>query len=179
GRARHRPGLTHRIGGIEKEDGTGNINYEADNHAHMVKLRRDRVARIADDIPATMLDGDVDGADLLVLGWGSTWGAITSAVMRARSEGLKVAHAHVTHLNPLPRDLGDIVRRYPKVLVPEMNLGQFCRIIRAEFLVDAQPISKVEGVPFTAAELHSHIAAALDGCPTTANRPHDHHGSPR
>ncbi len=156
------PGLTHRIGGIEKEDGTGNINYEPDNHGYMVKLREERVAHIANDIPPTMLDGDVDDADLLVLGWGSTWGAITSAVMRARSEGHKVAHAHVTHLNPLPKDLGDIVRRYPKVLVPEMNLGQFCRIIRSEFLVDAQSVAKVEGVPFTAAELHRHINGALD-----------------
>ena len=156
------PGLTHRIGGIEKEDGTGNINYEAENHGFMVRLREERVAHIANDIPLTMMEGDTDDADLLVLGWGSTWGAITSAVMRARAEGRKVAHAHVTHLNPLPRDLGDIVRRYPKVLVPEMNLGQFCRIIRAEYLVDAQSVSKVEGVPFTAAELHSHINGALD-----------------
>jgi len=156
------PGLTHRIGGIEKEDGTGNINYEADNHGHMVTLRHDRVAHIAKDIAPTMLEGDIDDAEVLVLGWGSTWGAITSAVVRARAEGRKVAHAHVTHLNPLPEDLGDIVRRYPKVLVPEMNLGQFCRIIRAEFLVDAQSLPKVEGVPFTAAELHRHIIGALD-----------------
>ena len=120
------------------------------------------MAHIANDIPPTMLEGDIDDADLLVLGWGSTWGAITSAVMRAREEGRKVAHAHVTHLNPLPKDLGDIVRRYPKVLVPEMNLGQFCRIIRSEFLVDAQSVAKVEGVPFTAAELHSHINGVLD-----------------
>ena len=148
------PGLTHRIGGIEKEDGTGNINYEAENHGYMVRLREERVAHIANDIPLTMMEGDVDDADLLVLGWGSTWGAITSAVMRARAEGRRVAHAHVTHLNPLPRDLGDIVRRYPKVLVPEMNLGQFYRIIRAEYLVDAK-ICQQGGGGFPSPRLNS------------------------
>ncbi len=156
------PDLTHRIGGIEKEDGTGNINYEPENHAHMVRLRSDRIAHIANDIAPTMLEGDIQDADVLVVGWGSTWGAIASAVMRARKEGRKVAHAHITHLNPLPKDLGDILCRYRKVIVPEMNMGQLCRILRSEFLVDAQPISKVEGVPFTAAELHRHIIGVLD-----------------
>lgn len=156
------PELTHRIGGIEKEDGTGNINYESDNHGHMVKLRNDRIAHIANDISATMLEGDIEDAELLVVGWGSTWGAIVSAMTRVRKEGHKMAHAHITHLNPLPKDLGDILRSYRKVIVPEMNMGQLCRILRAEFLVDAQSISKVQGVPFTAAELHHHIIGALD-----------------
>jgi len=156
------PGLTHRIGGIEKEDGSGNINYEPANHSYMVNLRHDRIAHIVNDIPPTMLEGDVEDADLLIVGWGSTWGAITSAMIRARQDGRKVAHAHLTHLNPLHKDLGDILRRYPKVLVPEMNLGQLSRILRAEFLVDAKSVSKVEGSPFTSGELYRHIIGALD-----------------
>ncbi|HEX7094750.1 MAG TPA: 2-oxoacid:acceptor oxidoreductase subunit alpha [Acidimicrobiales bacterium] len=155
------PGLMHRIGGIEKEDGSGNISYTPDNHEHMVRLRAERIARIADDIPPATVTGDEDG-ELLVVGWGSTWGAITTAVERLREEGRKVAHLHLTHLNPLPRNVGEVLRRYPKVVVPEMNLGQLCRLLRAEFLVDARPVSKVKGQPFTAAELYSHFLGALD-----------------
>ncbi len=154
------PGLEHRVGGIEKQDGTGNISYDPDNHAHMVQIRADKVAVIADDIPLTMVDGP-DDADLLVLGWGSTWGAITSAVRRARAAGHSVTHAHLTHLNPFPKDLGDVLRRYPKVIVPEMNLGQLTKLVRAEFLVDAQPVAKVKGQPFTAAEVFDVIEGAL------------------
>ena len=154
------PGLEHRVGGIEKQDGTGNISYDPDNHAHMVQIRDDKVKVIADDIPPTMMTGPED-ADLLVLGWGSTWGAITSAVRRATAAGHSVAHAHLTHLNPFPKDLGDILRRYPKVIVPEMNLGQLSKLVRAEYLVDAQPVSKVKGQPFTAAEIYDVIVGAL------------------
>jgi len=154
------PGLEHRIGGIEKQDGTGNISYDPDNHAHMCQIRADKVAVIADDIPLTMLDGP-DDADLLLLGWGSTWGAITSARRRAETAGYKVAHAHLTHLNPFPKDLGDVLRRFPKVLVPEMNLGQLSRLVRAEYLVDAQTVSKVKGQPFTAGEIYDVIVGAL------------------
>jgi 2-oxoglutarate ferredoxin oxidoreductase subunit alpha len=155
------PDLMHRIGGIEKEAGTGNISYDPANHEYMVRMRAARIAKIADDIPPAVIDGDED-ADLLVVGWGSTWGSITTAVSRARAGGRKVAHVHLTHLNPFPRNLGEVLARFPKVIVPEMNLGQLSRLLRAEYLVDARSISKVMGQPFTAGELHAHILGALD-----------------
>jgi len=155
------PGLTHRIGGIEKMDGSGNISYEPENHEYMVRLRAAKVAGIAKDIPDVEVEGDAEGADLLVVGWGSTWGAIDGGMNRVRARGHKVAHVHLRHLNPFPRNLGEVLRRHPKVLVPEMNLGQLCRLIRAEFLVDAQPVSKVQGTPFTAGELEHAILDAL------------------
>ncbi|MCB9371353.1 MAG: 2-oxoacid:acceptor oxidoreductase subunit alpha [Microthrixaceae bacterium] len=151
------PGLMHRIGGIEKQDGSGNISYDPANHQRMVDLRAAKVAGIAADIPEVAVEGDVDDAELLVLGWGSTWGAIDGAVDRARGQGLKVARAHLTHLNPFPSNLGDVLRRYPRVLVPEMNLGQLSLLVRAEFLVDARPLSKVRGEPFTAGEIEAAI----------------------
>ncbi|MFT3853837.1 MAG: 2-oxoacid:acceptor oxidoreductase subunit alpha [Ilumatobacteraceae bacterium] len=154
------PGLMHRIGGIEKEDGTGNINYTPENHSKMVHLRAAKIAGIADDIPEVTVTGDED-AELCVLGWGSTWAAIDAAVQRTRRAGTKVAWVHLTHLNPLPRNLGEVLRRFPKIIVPELNLGQLCRIVRAEFLVDAKPVSKVQGLPFTAVELEDAIAEAL------------------
>ncbi len=154
------PGLMHRVGGIEKEDGTGNISYTPDNHEKMVRLRAAKVAGIAKDIPEAVVVGDED-AELLVLGWGSTWAAIDAAIQQARRSGLKVAWTHLVHLNPLPRNLGDILRRYPKVLVPELNLGQLSRVVRAEFLVDAKSLSKVQGLPFTAMEIESAIREAL------------------
>jgi 2-oxoglutarate/2-oxoacid ferredoxin oxidoreductase subunit alpha len=154
-------GLMHRIGGIEKEDGSGNISYDPANHGRMVALRAAKIAGIASTLPPTEVVGDVDDAELLVLGWGSTWGAIATAVHRARDAGHRVAHAHLRHLSPFPTDLGEVVRRYPRVLVPEMNLGQLSRLVRAEFLVDARSVTKVEGTPFTAAELHDAIEEAL------------------
>jgi len=155
------PGLEHRIGGLEKEDGSGNISYEPANHEHMVELRAARVAGIARDIPPTPVTGDVDDADLLVLGWGSTWGAIDGGVNRCRARGMKVAHAHITHLNPFPPDLGALLSRHRHVLIPEMNLGQLSRLIRAEYLLDARSVTKVKGVPFTAAEIEAAIAKEL------------------
>jgi 2-oxoglutarate ferredoxin oxidoreductase subunit alpha len=155
------PGLMHRIGGIEKEDGSGNISYTPDNHEKMVHLRAAKVAGIAKDIPPLEVHGDAD-AELCVLGWGSTWAAIDAAVQIAGRNGEKVAWVHVRHLNPLPADLGDVLRRYRRVIVPELNLGQLCRIVRAEYLIDARPLSKVRGLPFTANELHAAIAAELD-----------------
>ena len=143
----------HRIGGIEKEDGSGNISYDPDNHQRMVDLRAAKIAGIAHDIPPTEVVGDVDDADLLVVSWGSTWASVDSAVERRRRDGCKLAWVHLTHLNPLPSDLGDIVRRYPKVLVPELNSGQLARILRAKYLVDAQSATKIKGLPFTAREL--------------------------
>src|SRR5690606_30655642 len=126
------PGLMHRIGGIEKEAGTGNISYDPDNHEFMVRTRAARVAKIADDIPPAAISGDQEG-DLLVVGWGSTWGAITTAVARLRDEGRKVGHVHLTHLNPFPHNLGEIFSRFRKVVVPEMSLGQLCGLLRAQF----------------------------------------------
>ena len=155
------PGLEHRIGGLEKEDGSGNISYEPANHEHMVELRAARVAGIAQDIAPVTVTGDVEGADILVLGWGSTWGAIDGGVNRCRARGLKVAHGHLTHLNPFPPDLGPLLARHPRVLVPEMNLGQLSKMVRAEFLVDARSVTKVRGVPFTAAEIESAIVKEL------------------
>jgi 2-oxoglutarate ferredoxin oxidoreductase subunit alpha len=155
------PGLQHRIGGIEKQDGTGNVNYDPKNHELMTHLRADKVAGITRDIPQLTVEGDVD-ADLLVLGWGSTWGPIQEAVRQARDSGRKVAHAHLMHLNPFPSNLGEVLAKYPKVLVPEMNMGQLSKLIRADFLVDAQSLSKVQGLPFSGAEIEAKIVEMLD-----------------
>lgn len=157
------PGLMHRIGGIEKEDGSGNISYTPDNHGHMVTTRAAKVAAVADDIPPAPVTGDVEDAELLVLAWGSTWGAIVTAVDRQRAKGRKIAHCHLTHINPFPSNLGEVIRRYPRVMVPEMNSGHLAKMVRAEFLVDAKSVSKVKGVPFTAAELEDAIESMLEG----------------
>jgi 2-oxoglutarate ferredoxin oxidoreductase subunit alpha len=145
------PGLEHRIGGIEKSDGTGNISYSPENHEHMVHLRAEKVARVALDIPTTPVDGDSDG--VLVVGWGSTYGAITSALRHARAEGLRAGHVHLRYLNPLPSDLGAILAKYDRVLVPEMNMGQLAMILRAKYLVDVKQLNKVQGQPFKESEI--------------------------
>ena len=155
------PGLEHRIGGLEKEDRTGNVSYDPDNHDLMVRLRARKVAGIAADIPALDLDDPDGDATVLVIGWGSTYGPIAAAVRRLRSEGKKVARAHLTHLNPFPTNTGDVLRRYEKVLVPEMNLGQLALLLRAEYLVDAVSYTKVSGAPFQSAELTDAIGAML------------------
>ncbi|MFZ6002682.1 MAG: 2-oxoacid:acceptor oxidoreductase subunit alpha [Actinomycetota bacterium] len=157
------PGLMHRIGGLEKEDGSGNVSYDSDNHERMVHLRAAKVAGIADDIPQVVVEGDVDDAEILVLGWGSTWGAIDGAVGRVRARGRRVAKVHLSHLNPFPTNLGDVLRSYPTVLVPEMNLGQLSRLLRAEYLVDVRSVTKIRGVPFTAGELEQAILDTLGG----------------
>ena len=154
------PGLEHRIGGLEKADSTGNISYDPDNHDLMVRMRARKVAGIAADIPELEVD-DPDGADLLVLGWGGTYGPITAAVRRLRRDGKKVAQAHVVHLNPFPRNTGDVLRRYPKILVPEINLGQLVKLVRAEFLVDAAGYHRVSGRPFRSDELADAMEAML------------------
>jgi len=150
------PGLMHRIGGLEKEDGTGNVSYEPENHEKMTRLRAAKIAGIAKDIPGVDLDHE-DGATFLLCSWGGTWGVATAAVRRIRARGLAIAHAHLTHLSPFPADLGDVVRRYDQVLVPELNLGQLSKLLRAEYLVDAQSFTKVQGSPFKAAEVESKI----------------------
>jgi 2-oxoglutarate/2-oxoacid ferredoxin oxidoreductase subunit alpha len=156
------PGLMHRIGGLEKADGTGNVDYEPENHDHMCRVRAAKVAGIAADVTPVELDDPGHDARLLVLGWGSTWGQIKAALRRVRQAGKAVAHAHVTHLNPFPADLGDVLARYEQVLVPEMNLGQLARLVRAEYLVDARSLTQVRGVPFKAADIEAQILEMID-----------------
>jgi len=141
---------------------TGAISYDPDNHDHMIRLRAQKVANIAADIPELEVD-DVDGeARVLVLGWGSTYGPIGAAVRRVRREGHTVASAHLHHLNPFPRNTGEVVRRYDKILIPEMNTGHLLQLIRAEFLVDAVGYNRVRGLPFRSAELADAIIALVD-----------------
>jgi 2-oxoglutarate ferredoxin oxidoreductase subunit alpha len=150
------PGLQHRIGGLEKADVTGNISYDPANHARMTELRAAKVAGIADEIPPLAVDADPD-ARLLVLGWGSSEGAIRAGVRRARLDGHKVACAHLHHLNPLPANTGDVLRSFDRVLVPEMNSGQLAQVLRAKFLVDVESFTKVQGQPLFASEIVQHI----------------------
>ncbi len=154
------PGLEHRIGGLEKADVTGNVSYDPDNHDYMVRVRAQKVAGIANDIPALEVDHD-EGAKLLVLGWGGTYGSITAGVRRVRAAGGTVAQAHLRHLNPFPSNLGDVLRTYDRVLVPEMNLGQLLTLVRAEFLVDAVGYNRVRGMPFSSQELAEAMEAML------------------
>jgi 2-oxoglutarate ferredoxin oxidoreductase subunit alpha len=156
------PGLMHRIGGIEKQEGTGNVNYEPENHELMTHIRADKVAGIARDIAPVEVDSD-GAADVLVLGWGSTWGPISEAVRRVRASGRTVDHAQMVHLNPFPANLGEVLGRYPKVLIPEMNLGQLSRLVRAEYLIDAQSLTKVQGLPFSAGEIENKLVEMIDG----------------
>jgi 2-oxoglutarate ferredoxin oxidoreductase subunit alpha len=158
------PGLEHRIGGLEKADITGNVSYDPDNHHRMQTLRQEKVARIANDIPLTDVFGPRNG-DLLILGWGSTYGAIRSAVERLQAAGRQVAHAHLRHLNPFPRDLGEVLGSYRHVLVPEVNLGQLLMLIRARYLVDAIGYDRVRGKPFRIGEIEDEALRILDGTP--------------
>jgi len=145
-------GLEHRLGGLEKQDLTGNVNYDPTNHGLMTELREAKINGIADDIPPIDVDGPGD-APILVVGWGSTRGSITSAVERLRNDGLQIDHAHISHLHPFPANLADVLNARQHIFVPELNRGQLVKMLRAEFLVDAKPINKVMGVPFTGAEL--------------------------
>ncbi|HEV2889324.1 MAG TPA: 2-oxoacid:acceptor oxidoreductase subunit alpha [Frankiaceae bacterium] len=151
------PGLMHRIGGIEKADGSGHISYDPGNHQLMTELRANKVAGIAKDIPPLAVDDPSGEARVLVLGWGSTWGAIRAACRKARGRGINVAQAHLRHLNPFPLNTGEVLRSYDTVLVPEMNMGQLLTMVRARYLVDAQGLNKVQGRPFTAAEIAEKI----------------------
>ena len=154
-------GLEHRLGGLEKEDETGDVSYDPANHERMTILREEKIAGIAGDIPEIEIDGDAD-ADLLVLGWGSSCAAITAAVRRVRARELKVAQVHLRHLNPFPRNLGEILSRYPKVLIPELNRGQLSRMVRGDFLVAATSYPKVQGQPFKASEIDSKIMGMIE-----------------
>jgi 2-oxoglutarate/2-oxoacid ferredoxin oxidoreductase subunit alpha len=154
------PGLEHRIGGIEKADGTGEISYDPDNHDHMVRLRQAKIDGI--DVPPLDVDDPTGDAELLVVGWGSTYGPIAAGARAARRQGIAVATAHLRHLNPFPANTGDVLRRYRHVLVPEMNLGQLSMLLRARYLVDAQGFNLVRGLPFTSAEIADAISKSME-----------------
>jgi 2-oxoglutarate ferredoxin oxidoreductase subunit alpha len=154
-------GLEHRIGGIERSFDTGDISYDPANHQKMTDLRQAKIASIANDIPLQEACLGNDSGKLAVVGWGSTFGAIHQAVKRARAEGLEVSHIHVRYLSPLPRNLGELLKSFDSILVPEMNTGQFVNLIRAEYLIDAQALNKVAGQPFKIGEILAAIHANL------------------
>jgi 2-oxoglutarate ferredoxin oxidoreductase subunit alpha len=156
------PGLVHRIGGLEREDGTGNISYDPDNHERMTLIRQAKVAGMAEDIEPLAVDDPDGDAELLILGWGSTLGTIRAVARRLRGNGKKVATAHLRHLNPFPANTGEVVTRYRTVLIPEMNLGQLSMLIRARYLVDVHSYTKVQGLPIFADELEQRVLELLD-----------------
>ena len=154
------PGLRHRIGGLEKEDVSGNISYQPENHDHMTRLRAERIARV--EVPDLEVDDPGGDAELLVIGWGSSYGAIQGAARRVRREqGVSVATAHIRNLNPLPANLGEVLRSYERVLVPEMNMGQLVKILRAEYLVDCESFTKVDGLPIFTRDVIAEILARV------------------
>ena len=155
------PGLEHRVGGLEKQDITGNINYESENHQHMVKTRQAKIDNIADYIPAQTLDSGPEKGKVLVLGWGSTYGSIKSAVKELQSEGLAVSHAHLRYVRPFPKNLGDILKNFDHVLIPEINNGQLIKIIRDVYFIDAKAYNKIMGIPITKGELIEEIKKML------------------
>ena len=148
-------GLQHRIGGIEKQDRTGNISYDPANHALMVRLRAEKVAKIADRYKPIRLDSGPEEGELLIVGWGSTYGAIRTAALLLQGGGQSVAHVHIRHLFPFNKGLGPLLKKYKKILVPELNSGQMRQLLRAEFLVDAQGLNKIQGMPFTSEEIRA------------------------
>ena len=153
-------GLEHRIGGLEKSDVTGHVSYDPDNHQKMVEIRAEKVARIANDIPPTEVFGAQEG-EVLLLGWGGTFGALRTAAENYVAEGLSIGHVHLRHLNPFPNDLVDILKRFKKILIPELNSGQLLQLIRATYLIDAMGLNKVQGQPFHVFELHAKIDEIL------------------
>lgn len=154
-------GLAHRIGGLEKDFETGNVSYDPDNHERMVKVRQAKVDKIADYIPKQKIDTGDDSGDVLLLSWGSTYGAVKTATKQLRDEGLSVSHAHVKYLNPLPKNLGGLINKFTKVIMPEMNNGQFIKIIREKFLVDAKGLNKIKGLPFATEEIVEKVKEEL------------------
>jgi 2-oxoglutarate/2-oxoacid ferredoxin oxidoreductase subunit alpha len=156
------PGLTHRIGGIEKDFNSGHISYNPDNHELMTKTRAAKIAGIANDVPEQQIEVGADKGKLLVLGWGSTYGSIREAVQRCRGRGLDVSHAHVRYLNPFPRNLGELLKGFDRVLVPELNNGQLVKMIRSQYLVPAESLPKIQGQPFKIAELEEKIRQVME-----------------
>ncbi len=155
------PGLEHRIGGIEKQNITGNVSYDPENHQTMVKIRQEKVDKIADHIPEQVLDSGAEKGKLLILGWGSTYGAIKSAVLQLKAEGYSVSHAHIRYIRPFPKNLGAILKNFEHILVPEINNGQLVKIIRDQYLVDAKGYNKIMGVPITKGELVEKVKEML------------------
>jgi 2-oxoglutarate ferredoxin oxidoreductase subunit alpha len=156
------PGLMHRIGGIEKDFNSGHISYNPENHELMTKTRAAKIAGIANDVPEQTIEVGNESGKLLVLGWGSTYGSIREAVTRCRERGLDVSHAHVRYLNPFPRNLGELLKRFDRVLVPELNNGQLVKMIRSQYLVPAESLPKVQGQPFKIAELEEKIRQVME-----------------
>jgi 2-oxoglutarate ferredoxin oxidoreductase subunit alpha len=156
------PGLEHRIGGLEKDAVTGAVNYEAPNHAKMIATRQEKIERMRHDVPMPMVEGAQEG-DLLVIGWGGTYGSLRQTTLRMVDDGKRVGHLHLRWLNPLPADLEKIFARFKKVIVCEWNLGQLWRVLRAEYLIPALRYTKVQGTPFTTTELEAAFQRALDG----------------
>jgi len=154
------PGLEHRVGGLEKQDGTGNVNYEPLNHERMIHLRAAKVEAVVQEVPDVVPAGDPEG-ELLLVGWGSTYGAITAALRAQREKGRRIGHVHLRHLHPLPRNLGEVLKRYRRIVVPEMNLGQLRWVLRAKYLVDAEGLNKVQGKPFKQSEIEAKIEEVL------------------
>jgi 2-oxoglutarate/2-oxoacid ferredoxin oxidoreductase subunit alpha len=157
------PGLEHRLGGLSTEDQTGNISYSPANNELMVRQRARKIAGIAREIPPLEIFGDAGGGELLMLGWGSTFGPIREAVKHLRAKGKNVSHIHLRYLNPLPSDLGDKLRMFHKVMVAEMNMGQLLKMVRADYLIDAIGCNKIQGRPFKVSELTNRILRALEG----------------
>src|SRR4030065_895420 len=156
------PGLEHRIGGLEKAEVYGTVNYDPDNHDRMVKLRTEKVKRIVNDIPDLEIDGD-DHGDLLVLGWGSTYGSIKDAVNKARKSGLRLSHAHLRYLSPMPKNTGQVLKNFKTILIPEINLGQLAHLIRSEFLIPVEQLNLVRGFPLKVNDILEKINSLLGG----------------
>jgi 2-oxoglutarate ferredoxin oxidoreductase subunit alpha len=156
------PGLEHRIGGLEKQHLTGNVNYEPENHEFMVKLRAEKVERIANDIPLAKVEGDPKG-ELLLVGWGGTYGSIKTAAINLRARGVNVSHLHLRHLNPMPKNVGEILYNFKQILVPELNMGQLVKVLRSKFLVPAIGLNKIQGQPFKSTEIETKVEEMMKG----------------
>lgn len=146
------PGLEHRLGGLEKQDGTGNVSYDPQNHEHMIKTRTEKIQRLSDSIPPLQVFGKEEG-DILVVGWGGTYGAITSGVEQMQKDGISISSIHIRYLNPFPKNLEEILRSFDTVIVPELNQGQLASILRSRFLINAKSINKMQGQPFKVQEI--------------------------
>jgi 2-oxoglutarate ferredoxin oxidoreductase subunit alpha len=156
-------GKEHRIGGLEKEELTGNVSYDSDNHEKMIKTRENKVNLISKSIPLQELDSGKENAKLLVLGWGSTYGAIKTAMKEVLIQGYSVSYAHIKYIHPFPANLGEVIANFDKVLVPEINNGQLVKILRDKYAVDAIPFNKIKGIPFESREIKNRIIQVLDG----------------
>jgi len=156
------PGLEHRIGGLEKQNITGNVNYEPQNHEFMVKLRAEKVERVANDIPLAKVEGDPKG-EMLLVGWGGTYGAIKTAAINLRARGINVSHLHLRHINPMPKNVGEILYNFKQVLVPELNMGQLVKVLRSKYLVPAIGLNKIQGQPFKSTEIEAKVEEMMKG----------------